>query len=137
MSLSTEQAASSVVVPVFRSPFSVFRVRQCQSEFSSGVHWPSLLTLADGGGLQQDHCKVEAVEVLLDGERRTENGKRSWLLLVSCPILACRGRVAELADAQDSGSCEVTLVRVQVPPRPRWLIRRTSQSVDQSRAAGC
>jgi hypothetical protein len=29
------------------------------------------------------------------------------------------GRVAELADAQDSGSCEVKLVGVQVPLRPR------------------
>ena len=33
------------------------------------------------------------------------------------------GRVAELVDAQDSGSCEVTLVRVQVPPRPPMTYR--------------
>src|SRR5579862_1925115 len=35
--------------------------------------------------------------------------------LVSGPSL---GRVAELADAQDSGSCVRKDVRVQVPPRP-------------------
>ena len=29
------------------------------------------------------------------------------------------GRVAELADAQDSGSCDRKIVGVQVPPRPR------------------
>jgi hypothetical protein len=33
--------------------------------------------------------------------------------------LPFHGRVAELADAQDSGSCEVKLVGVQVPLRPR------------------
>ncbi len=32
------------------------------------------------------------------------------------------GRVAELADAQDSGSCEGNLVGVQVPPRPPRLL---------------
>jgi hypothetical protein len=97
----------------------------------------SLAELADIGGLRQDHCNAEAVEVLLDGERRTEDGERSCLLPEFGANLACRGRVAELADAQDSGSCEVTLVRVQVPPRPRWHIRRTSHSAAQGRADGC
>ncbi len=31
--------------------------------------------------------------------------------------------MAELADAQDSGSCEGNLVRVQVPPRALILLR--------------
>jgi hypothetical protein len=31
---------------------------------------------------------------------------------------ACSGRVAELVDALDSKSCELTLVRVRFPPRP-------------------
>src|SRR5690606_31403347 len=34
-------------------------------------------------------------------------------------VALCSGRVAELADAQDSGSCGVTPVGVQVPPRPQ------------------
>ena len=32
------------------------------------------------------------------------------------------GRVAELADAQDSGSCVRKDVGVQVPPRPRYFV---------------
>ena len=36
-----------------------------------------------------------------------------------CTIPGSIGRVAELADAQDSGSCDRKIVGVQVPPRPR------------------
>jgi hypothetical protein len=42
-----------------------------------------------------------------------------------------------LADAQDSGSCEVTLVRVQVPPRALWRIGPIGQTVAFEDDAGC
>ena len=35
-----------------------------------------------------------------------------------CYNCGARGRVVELVDALDSKSCEIYLVRVQVPPRP-------------------
>ena len=42
-------------------------------------------------------------------------------------FLLHHGRVAELADAQDSGSCVRKDVRVQVPPRPRRSAENTRQ----------
>ena len=54
-------------------------------------------------------------------------------------FLLHHGRVAELADAQDSGSCVRKDVRVQVPPRPpafsplgfSWLV------ISPTRNVGC
>ncbi len=67
---------------------------------------------------RQCPCSVRAGRTergqLRPGSRRRRRGAQGW-------YDSLVGRVAELADAQDSGSCEVTLVRVQVPPRPpRW-----------------
>ena len=48
-------------------------------------------------------------------------GRVTWLTTATrCPTLRFLGpgRVAELADAQDSGSCDRKIVGVQVPPRP-------------------
>src|SRR5579863_1443307 len=49
------------------------------------------------------------------------------------------GRVAELADAQDSGSCVLTDVGVQVPPRPLFAVPgtlRTPVHDDRARPDG-
>jgi hypothetical protein len=61
-------------------------------------------------------------------------------------MLSRSGRVAELADAQDSGSCVRKDVGVQVPPRPpqhcdvsrhrRQLSRDIVDTLSQSRPRG-
>ena len=43
------------------------------------------------------------------------------------PFRPVHGRVAELADAQASGACELRLVGVQVPPRPRRSLRELTE----------
>jgi hypothetical protein len=54
------------------------------------------------------------------------NPKRAHLK--GTAMLSRSGRVAELADAQDSGSCVRKDVGVQVPPRPhtRHVVRFTT-----------
>ncbi len=45
--------------------------------------------------------------------------RRTFGVSAATTVVRSPGRVAELADAQDSGSCVRKDVRVQVPPRPR------------------
>ena len=53
---------------------------------------------------------------------------------VAGSTISVPGRVAELADAQDSGSCDREIVGVQVPPRP--LRRPVTVSPDRPQPPG-
>lgn len=75
--------------------------------FDNGGLWGVGIGRSSPGGAASVWPEVQSPPALTDYRNQVADG-----------TLAFPGRVAELADAQDSGSCDRKIVGVQVPPRP-------------------